>query len=360
MRSLALCLILAGSALADPAPFLQRLTYMTYVGPDARDKDTPLLAKYVREMADAGVKTFVFVSDLGGIYGYSPTCWPELGRYDFAYLDRHVQSILNAAGPDAGLILQLNIDAPLWWCEQHPAEMMVLDNGKTNFAEKYFALPRTGPFPSIASNAWRTDMDALLKALVEHVKAAPYGARVVGYQATGLKTQEWYHWSMNTPELGDYSAPMQAAWRGWLKERYTGDVGQLRARWHQPEVDFTTAVIPSRNARYGGEATFRNPATEQPVIDFHRFWSWIMADTIGHYCKTLRDLGAPSVGAFYGYSAEFADLAEDAGHLGLPSPPQVAPDYMMAPTSYYRRGLDGGQALLRSPRAGEGRAGLVP
>lgn len=56
------------------------------------------------------------------------------------------------------------------------------------------------------------------------------------------------------------------------------------------------------------------------------------------------------VGAFYAYSFEFADLVEDAGHLGLERLLRCEDiDFIMGPDSYYRRTLKGGQSLYRAP-----------
>lgn len=44
-----------------------------------------------------------------------------------------------------------------------------------------------------------------------------------------------------------------------------------------------------------------------------------MADTIALFARTVKEAtgGRKVVGAFYGYTFEFTELAEDAGHLAL-------------------------------------------
>ncbi|MBL7646916.1 MAG: beta-galactosidase [Candidatus Hydrogenedentes bacterium] len=327
-------------------------SYMTYVGVGDPAKPSAQLTRYVNGFGGAGCDFFTFVIDLGGLYGYTPTVWPEPDRFDFTYLDASARAVLAAGGPEAKLMIQLYMDTPAWWSAQHPEELLRLSNGETTFGEKLFALPRPGELPSIASDVWRADMKRVIEVLIDHVAQSDYGARVIGYQVTGQKTQEWYHWSMNTPELGDYSAPMVKAWRGWLRARYGTDEA-LHAAWHQPDATLDTAAIPTKEERYGAaDATFRDPVKEAHVIDFHRFWSDIMADTIAYFAGVVKEKTGHTkvVGGFYAYSFEFAELAEDAGHLALGRLMECPDlDFIMAPASYHRRNLKGGQSCFRAP-----------
>ena len=86
------------------------------------------------------------------------------------------------------------------------------------------------------------------------------------------------------------------------------------------------------------------PCARGRVIDFHTFWSDVMADTIALFARTVKEAtgGRKVVGAFYGYTFEFTELAEDAGHLALgrlTCSPDV--DFIMAPSSYFNRNLPG-------------------
>ena len=138
-----------------------------------------------------------------------------------------------------------------------------------------------------------------------------------------------------------------------LRERYGSDA-RLQAEWAQPGVTLDSAAIPSQEARFGHQArTFRDTATERPVIDFHRFWQDVMAETIEHFASVVKQAtsGRKVVGAFYGYTLEFSDLAEDAGHLALREllmSPDI--DFVMAPSSYHNRNLPG-QPYFRLPIA---------
>jgi len=89
------------------------------------------------------------------------------------------------------------------------------------------------------------------------------------------------------------------------------------------------------------------------VIDFHAFWSLVMADTIADFARAAKEATgrAKLVGAFYAYTFEFTELGEDAGHLAvgrLLECPDV--DFLMAPSSYYNRNLPG-TPYFRAPVA---------
>ncbi len=312
------------------------MCYSTY------DTSSPNLERRAAQFAAAGCDIFNFVVEISG-YGYSRPLWRARDQWDFTDLDDRAHRIL-AAAPGAYLWPRIYIDAPGWWRAEHPQELMILGNGSTSFGDKLFALPRAGDYPSLASGIWRRDMQVALRTIVEHMEQSDYADRIVGYQLSGQKTEEWYHWSMNCPLLGDYSPHMQLAFRSWLTEKYGLDQA-LQNAWQQPDVTLATVTIPSQEERIGDRSrTFRQIPREQPVVDFHRFWSEIMADTVELFARTVKQSVRQSkvVGAFYAYTFEFAELGEDAGHLALHRllrSPDV--DFIMAPSSYYNRNLPG-------------------
>ncbi len=319
------------------------LCYSTY------DASSPNLQQRVERFSQAGCNIFNFVVEISG-YGYSRPLWPERDRWDFTDLDDRAHRILQAA-PHALLLPRIYIDAPAWWRDEHPQEMMVLDNGAKTFGKKLFALSRPDNFPSLASHKWRQDMQFALRTILQHIEQSDYADHVIGYQLSGQKTEEWYHWSMNCQRLGDYSEHMQRAFCKWLETKYSNDA-QLQQAWQRPDVTIATAQIPTLAQRIGDRShTFRQLPQERPVIDFHTFWSDIMADTIELFAHTVKQQtgGTKIVGAFYAYTFEFADLAEDAGHLALYQllrSPHI--DFIMAPSSYFNRNLPG-KPFFRAP-----------
>ena len=206
-------------------------------------------------------------------------------------------------------------------------------------------------FPSIASPVWRNAMAGGLQHLIQHIQRSDYAAHVFGYMVTGMMTEEWYHWSIHSGELSDYSAPMHTAFRAWLRNRY-GDVAALRAAWRDPGVGFDTAAVPSKADRQRHrERTFRDPATVMAVVDYYLFYNEIILETIDHFAGAVKEVtrGTKVVGAFYGYMFEFGGDPE-FGHnaLGrLTRSPNL--DFMLVTASYGHRQLGRGADYLRSP-----------
>ena len=50
------------------------------------------------------------------------------------------------------------------------------------------------------------------------MQQSDYGQHLFGYMITGLMSEEWYHWSIHSNELSDYSSHAVRAFRGWLRE----------------------------------------------------------------------------------------------------------------------------------------------
>jgi hypothetical protein len=134
-----------------------------------------------------------------------------------------------------------------------------------------------------------------------------------------LDDQEWYHWSIHTEELNDYSPQALQAFREWRRAKYR-TANALRAAWNDPRVDFDTAGVPSQAMRQASRnaQTFRDPITEMPVIDWYLFYNDIIPDTmdcVGHSAKEASDF-KKVVGAFYCYMFEFGGDPE-FGHNAL-------------------------------------------
>ena len=128
------------------------------------------LARRAGQFAAAGCHLYNFVVEISG-YGFSRPMWVAPDRWDFAELDRRVQTIV-AVDPKAKLLPRIYIDAPDWWLRSHPEARMILGNGKTTFGEKLFALPRAGDYASLASPAWRADMRRALDTVVDRSRGA--------------------------------------------------------------------------------------------------------------------------------------------------------------------------------------------
>jgi hypothetical protein len=276
-------------------------------------------------------------------YGLSKTAWTAPGEYDFSELDQRVMMVLEA-NPRAYFFPRLYLHAPKWWSDQHPNDLVLMDLGDG----KPIPLIHAGgkPAPSWTSPAWRKDTIEGLRRLIAHVASSPYADRCIGYHIASGTTEEWMMWGANENQWVDYSPVNLAAFRQWLGAKY-GTPKRLREAWGSPKVTFETASIPIATRRLHTElGALRDPAKEQPVIDFYLFNSDLVADTICHFAKAIKEItrGEKIVGVFYGYTLQLCgeQRQQNAGHLALQevlASPDV--DFVCSPTSYAFRQLGG-------------------
>jgi len=297
-----------------------------------------------RDFTRAGVDLFTFSgtpTEAG--YGLSQTVWVAPGQYDYAELDRRMLMVLEA-NPQAYIFPRLYLHAPAWWSKAHPDDVVLEDRGDGHPVPLIHAGGK--PAPSWASEAWRRDTVEGLRRLIEHVEASPYADRVIGYHLASGTTEEWMMWGANENQWVDYSPACLKAFRRWLRDTYGTDQ-RLRAAWSNPGVTLDTAILPSRarreSARHGW---LRDPVAEADVIDFYRFNSDLVADTIRHFAKAVKDRTRREkiVGVFYGYLLQLCgeQRQQNAGHLALGrvlASPDV--DFVCSPTSYAFRQLGG-------------------
>jgi hypothetical protein len=296
------------------------------------------------DFARAGVNLYTFsATPTEAGYGLSRTAWKAPGEYDFSQLDQRVLMVLEA-NPKAYIFPRLYLHAPKWWSEKHPDDVVLMDPGDG----KYVPFIHSGgkPAPSWASEAWRKDTVEGLRHLIAHVEASPYADRVIGYHLASGTTEEWMMWGANEDEWVDYSRANVARFREWLKAKYGTDAG-LRKAWNDAAVTLATAAIPPKAQRIATQfGALRDPAKEQPVIDFYLYNSDLVADTISYLAKAVKEItgGEKMVGVFYGYLLQLCgeQRQQNAGHLALEkvlASPDV--DFLCSPTSYAFRQLGG-------------------
>lgn len=296
------------------------------------------------DFAEAGVRLFTFSgtpTEAG--YGLSKTTWTARDTYDYSQFDERVQMLLQAC-PDAHFFPRLYLHAPPWWSKEHPDDIVLMDPGDGKPVP--FVHSGGKPAPSWASEAWRRDTIEGLRRLVDHIESSPYADRVVGYHLASGTTEEWMMWGGNENEWVDYSPANLAHFRQWLRHTYRTEEA-LRGAWHQPDATFDQAAIPTKARRQAcGHGALRDPATEQDIIDFYRYNSELVADTICTFSHAMKEATGQRkiVGVFYGYLLQLCgeQRQQNGGHLALQqvlASPDV--DFLCSPTSYAFRQLGG-------------------
>jgi len=326
------CFFVDGRPYARPA-------FETYV-PEVR---------YFRQFAEAGTEVFSFSVNLGP--GFGPSVWVGPDDWDYSRLDEIAQRVLEAS-PRALILPRIYLSSPAWWVERNLDECQVLSHGGRHYREGRGHGRDGNAFPSLASAKWRDDTAAALTRLIEHMQASGYGDRLFGYMLTELMSEEWYHWSIHTGELSDYSVHAAHAFRDWLRRKYRS-ARRLRDAWGRPIATFDEVVPPSAEERLAGrgERTFRDPAAEMPVIDWYQFYNELVPDTMEVFLRAAKEASGfrKVVGAFYCYLFEFGGDPE-FGHNAMSRLLRSRHlDFVMVTASYHSRALGSGADYARSP-----------
>ncbi|NUP99278.1 MAG: hypothetical protein HUU35_05420, partial [Armatimonadetes bacterium] len=283
--------------------------------------------------------------------------WLGPGEYDFGPLDEAVYRYLKQ-NRNAQLMVWLGgLYPPLWWGDQHPDEILrnqdnlgcslyndygedcmwgPLENGQLGqaHARKWAgsrwllnkgAKAHVTYVPSPASLLYRQAMKEYLTALRRHVERQPYASAVIGYFPHWGYDGQW-NWlgqvknqDINNRPLGpqqvDYSRPMQAWFRAFLKQRYGSDAA-LQAAWGQAAVTLATAAIPTPAERFASMAGPKpwsyllDPARQRNVMDFNEASAQVVGDLLTDMAQAIK-AAAPRkvlVGTY------FQHIDRDFGH----------------------------------------------
>jgi hypothetical protein len=296
------------------------------------------------DFARAGVDLFTFsATPTEAGYGLSKTVWTAPDTFDYSQFDERVAMALQAC-PNGYIFPRLYLHAPAWWSAQHPDDIVLMDLGDGKPVP--FIHSGGKPAPSWASATWRADTIAALQRLIEHVEAAPYADRIIGYHLASGTTEEWMMWGGNENEWVDYSPANLAGFRQWLRGTYRTEAA-LQAAWSNPTATFAGAAIPTKARRQEcARGALRDPASEQDSIDFYLYNSDLVAETIGVFAHAVKQMTHRDkiVGVFYGYLLQLCgeQRQQNGGHLALGrvlACPDV--DFLCSPTSYAFRQLGG-------------------
>lgn len=308
-------------------------------------------ADIARGYAAAGIHLYAF--DVGSSGTPPEWCGPHPSslpagtvrdHFDFSTVETRFQQVIKV-DPLARFHLRVHLEMPSWWHSLYPDECELVSNGERRNQ-------------SFASIVWRDQACAFLRAYIAHVKQIGMDERVIAYQTGAGTTGEWVKETAMSRPCGDYSKPMHAHFRQWLRARYA-DEQALRSAWRDQRVTFDNAEVPLADAQlHTRHFTFRDPHQEQQVIDYYRCLSDLCADLVIDFNRTVKEAtqGRALAGAFFGYLSELAwnssffgsgtesetAATQQSGHLGLQRvlhSPYV--DFIVSPYSYGFRGIGG-------------------
>ncbi|MDO5112913.1 MAG: beta-galactosidase [Planctomycetia bacterium] len=268
-----------------------------------------------------------------------PSVWKDAdGKQDWKTVDDYIERIL-AENPHALLIPRIQLNAPEWWKEQNPDELMVWkgipyqhEGGRTSQA-------------SVSSLKYREIAIETLAETIRHLEEK-FGSSMAGYHPAGQNTSEWFTYATWLKGRAWFGKADEAAWRNWLKETYGNDAA-LQEAWGNPDVTCQTATVPSMELWAEAEKIpVLQPETEKKfraIVDFHVFIQKQMTDTILPLAQTVRrETGGKKLSLlFYGYAYEFGGLVKGpaySAHYALRrvlDSPDV--DIICSPMSYFDR-----------------------
>ncbi|MFN0173369.1 MAG: hypothetical protein ACKVU0_01885 [Saprospiraceae bacterium] len=328
-------------------PFMYALTHIT----GGRWSWEELPAHNLRRMGEAGVRLFqvdLWLEDI----------WKENEKQlDMGLTRRQIRGVLDAC-PGGAVVVRLHLNAPVWWNRIHPEECVQYANGPVEDLPIGFPFNHEdgdilrGKRASLASELWRVEAGKKLEEFCRRLSGTREGKAVIGIHISGGVYGEWHPWGFIKQEP-DISAPMQQAFRKWVKNKYLFDEN-LQVAWGNKRFTLDNATVPdSLERRCCADGFFRDPVLEQRVMDFYRCQQIVIAEDIEFFCRIAKEQwGRPLItGVFYGYM-QFG-LCRQAlnGHLEverLLQSPWI--DYFAGPPSYYgpcRKA--GGSGMQRAP-----------
>lgn len=270
--------------------------------------------------------------------------------YDFGEVDSLLDQYLDAK-PDAWLIPTFTFDTryQTWWIEAHPEARCRLEDGGDVIGDYHGGRRRV---PSYGSSVWRDAYTDALRHLIRHLRQSRFGPRIIGFQPCFGISWEWFHWGSQSGELVDYSDAGQADFRRWLGQAYGTD-SALRDAWHDQDVTLASAGVPANaERRTPKDGQFYGPSAQRNVLDYHRYQHDVVADTIRHFGRVVKEEtgGRSLFGTYYGYVTHLPEtpgFCQSSGHFSLYrvlASPEV--DYCMAPVAYAWREVGGTGACM--------------
>ena len=272
----------------------------------------------MKRFAAAGVRTICFfpgntTNSLGQPYAQYPSIWNWFDRYEFGSLDQQIADLKKAV-PDANFICMIDLNSPEWLSRQ----LSLAHESGDSFTHLTEAL---------ANPRWKEATLHYLRAFLEYAEAH-YADSIQAYVLACGHTGEWF----------DHNGELC----GLHKQRACND---WRAA-HGLAPAEPPSALKMNTPDYDG--LLFDPAVSSGVIEYRRFCSELVGNTICEFAAEARKLIRPEaeIGVFYGYIVTRLGAAE-SGHLAYEQvlkSPDI--DFMISPGSYGDRAMGGGGGWL--------------
>jgi hypothetical protein len=290
-------------------------------------------ARSIRFFAEMGFKLYqldLFLED----------CWTAPEKFSIEPARRQLRGLLDLC-PDGAVVLRWHLNAPQWWKEKHPEELVRYFNG--DYETPDITVPiryihndlRRVPQNSLASELWLRHSVEKTTALLRGLASVPEGRALAGIQPACGVYGEWHYWAFQQNEP-DSSPAMQKHFDQW------------RSSKGKPKIP-----VPGMAERAAlDDGIFRDPQKREGVIDYYRCQQELMVDCIETLCAAAKKAWPRPLltGTFYGYFFSMFNRQATGGHLELPrllQSPHV--DYLSAPQAYGELFRDmGGTGITRA------------
>jgi len=302
----------------------------------------------IGQFAKAGVKLFQM-----DIWFYEML--DEDGNLDITLARKQVAGVLDKC-PEATVMFRLHVNPPQSWLQAHPeewtryADAEVLEEPYRPSHQVYEWAELTNvPRASFASKVWLSWAEKVLKEFCVKMAASPEGQHIMGIQIANGLNGENHQWAFVKHDP-DVSAPMEAFFRDWLKEKY-GSEKALKKAWNDPSATFSNATLPGMERYETSDGIFRNPQKEMRIADYYESMHKSVTASILALARVVRESWPRpvAVGAFYGYYLSMFGRQAAGGHLceqDILTSPDI--DFLCAPQAYNKNSrIPGGPALSR-------------
>jgi len=233
--------------------------------------------------------------------------WNGYEKPDFSPLDQRVAMAL-AENPDAWIVLRPNLALPSYWKQRRPKEQTRARHvdGTTATAEVHGV-----PLSSFASEAWQAKQEAILRALIRHVKDQPWADRVLGFWLAS-RPHEWF-FAGSDKVFWDYGPRSRTRFRQWAESQSWLD------RVTSPE---SPPAIPSPETRRGDHRDFHPPTRGGNLTAaYNAYEDQLTRKVIERFARAVRDATSSRslVGVHYGYAFVLGDTMHQGRSMTLSS-----------------------------------------